>query len=74
MKNELKNEDDLVELKTLYMWNNIMVFIFTKRYFSYFDSCSWYVQVECLIFTILTLTECLQNLLSDSTLSVISIA
>ena len=29
---------------------------------------------ECLILTILTLTKCLQNLLRDSTLSVISIA
>ena len=30
------------ELKTWYMWNDIMVILFVKKYFSYFDSYSWY--------------------------------
>ena len=30
------------ELKTWYMYNNIMGFLFTKKYFSYFDLYSWY--------------------------------
>ena len=34
------------ELKTWYMQNNIMVFRFTKKYFSYFDLYSWYGQLN----------------------------
>ena len=30
------------ELKTWYMGDNIMVFLFTKKYFSYIDLYSWY--------------------------------
>ena len=30
------------ELKTWYMWNNIMVFLFAKKYSFYFDLFSWY--------------------------------
>ena len=30
------------ELKIWYMYNNIIVFLFTKKYFSYFDLYSWY--------------------------------
>ena len=30
------------ELKTWYMYNYIMGFLFTKKYFSYFDLYSWY--------------------------------
>ena len=30
------------KLKTWYRWNNIMVFLFAKKYFSYFDLYSWY--------------------------------
>jgi len=30
------------ELKTWHMYNNTMVFLYAKRYFSYFDLYSWY--------------------------------
>ena len=62
------------KLKIWYMWNNIMVFLFAKKIFFFF----WFIWLvwpyKCLILTILTMTKCLQNLLRDSTLSVISIA